>query len=237
MKAGKQARRAGYTPTGERRPPGFDPNARNRRLQGWFAPHVRRELEELAARIDEVRAEDGELADVLSVGLSAILYKVSFRASDTDPSKVERNIGRGAAARLFAQRVEMLDWVANAGMNSFVYGPKDDIKIRARWRELYNAAEAAELQELVDAARARKLIFMVAIAPCLDVVYSDVEPGSPQYRWLEQDLTRTDRKWKFAYFHYPPYNASPHHGSNLRLRESLEPLFLRYRVSAVFNAS
>jgi hypothetical protein len=69
----------------------------------------------------------------------------------------------------------------------------------------------------------------------LDVVYSDVEPGSPQYRWLEQDLTRTDRKWKFAYFHYPPYNASPHHGSNLRLRESLEPLFLRYRVSAVFN--
>ena len=44
------------------------------------------------------------------------------------------------------QRLEMLEWIAGAGMNSFVYGPKDDIKIRARWRETYNVAEATELQ-------------------------------------------------------------------------------------------
>jgi protein O-GlcNAcase/histone acetyltransferase len=86
------------------------------------------------------------------------------------------------------QRVEMLDWIANAGMNSFVYGPKDDIKIRARWRELYNAVEAAQLQELVDAARARKLIFMVAIAPCLDVVYSDASDLEALKRRLDQLL-------------------------------------------------
>jgi len=36
------------------------------------------------------------------------LYKVSSRASDTDASWVERNIARGAAARLFAQRAEGL---------------------------------------------------------------------------------------------------------------------------------
>ena len=71
------------------------------------------------------------------------------------------------------QRVEMIDWIARAGMNCFVYGPKDDIKIRARWRETYDAAEAAGLRELADAAAARKVDFMVAIAPCLDVVYSD----------------------------------------------------------------
>ena len=69
----------------------------------------------------------------------------------------------------------------------------------------------------------------------LDVVYSDVEPGTPQFRWLEADLARTDQPWKFVYFHYPPYNASPHHGSNLRLRAALERLFLDRRVSAVFN--
>ena len=86
------------------------------------------------------------------------------------------------------QRVEMLDWIANAGMNSFVYGPKDDIKIRARWRELYNAAEVAGLQELVDAARARKLIFMVAIAPCLDVAYSDASDLEVLKRRLDQLL-------------------------------------------------
>lgn len=86
------------------------------------------------------------------------------------------------------QRVEMLDWIANAGMNSFVYGPKDDIKIRARWRELYNVAEAAQLQELVDAAGARKLNFMVAIAPCLDVVYSDASDLEALKRRLDQLL-------------------------------------------------
>ena len=86
------------------------------------------------------------------------------------------------------QRLEMLDWIAGAGMNTFVYGPKDDIKIRARWRETYNAAEAAELQELVEAARARRLNFMVAIAPCLDVVYSDASDLEALKRRLDQLL-------------------------------------------------
>jgi hypothetical protein len=45
---------------------------------------------------------------VLTAALSAILYKVSFRQSDTDPTKIERRIGRGAAARLFSERVSLL---------------------------------------------------------------------------------------------------------------------------------
>ncbi|RYG98194.1 MAG: hypothetical protein EON57_12840, partial [Alphaproteobacteria bacterium] len=60
--------------------------------------------------------------------------------------------------------------------------------IRARWRETYTAAEAAELQELVEAARARKLNFMVAIAPCLDVVYSDASDLEALKRRLDQLL-------------------------------------------------
>lgn len=108
LAAGKQARRAGYEQPEERKPEGFDPNARNRRVQPWFPPHVRRELEDIAARIDTVRGQDAELGDVLTVCLSAILYKVSYRASDTDPRKVQKTIARGMAARLFAQRVELL---------------------------------------------------------------------------------------------------------------------------------
>jgi DNA modification methylase len=104
--AGKAARRSGGEATRQRGPKGFDPNARNRRLASWFAPHVRRELEDLAARIDEV--SDRELAGVLLACLSAILYKVSSRTSDTDPTWIDRKIGRGAAARLFAQRAELL---------------------------------------------------------------------------------------------------------------------------------
>ena len=107
--AGREARRAGAAaPPPVRAPEGFDPNARQRRIGKWFAPHVRRELESIAGAIDEVAQDDAELAEVLLMALSGILYKVSHRRSDTDPSWVERAVARGAAARLFGDRVEMI---------------------------------------------------------------------------------------------------------------------------------
>jgi hypothetical protein len=101
----KAARRSGYEAPPLRRA-GADPAARNRALGEWFAPHVRRELETLAALVDQV--SDREAADVLRAVLSSILYKVSRRASDTDPSQVARQIARGAAARLFERRLALL---------------------------------------------------------------------------------------------------------------------------------
>jgi len=102
-----------------RKPAGFDPNARNRRLASWFAPHVRRELELIASHLDELGARDPELADALTACLSAILYKVSSRTSDTDGTWVDRNVPRGAAARQFAQRVELL----TAGLHDLARTP------------------------------------------------------------------------------------------------------------------
>ncbi|HEY5926115.1 MAG TPA: hypothetical protein VIV11_30725 [Kofleriaceae bacterium] len=87
---------------------GFDPNARNRRLASWFAPHVRRELEFLASQLDALRSDDAELADILTACLSAVLYKVSSRTSDTDATWTDRNVARGQAARLFVQRTDLL---------------------------------------------------------------------------------------------------------------------------------
>jgi hypothetical protein len=91
-----------------RKPVGFDPNARNRRLASWFAPHVRRELELIAFHLDNLGTSDAELAGILTACLSAILYKVSSRSSDTDGTWVDRHVPRGAAARHFAQRIELL---------------------------------------------------------------------------------------------------------------------------------
>lgn len=108
MLAGREARRSGAPPPVVRSPEGFDPNARQRRIGKWFSPHVRRELESIAGAIDEIAVEDVEIAEVLTMALSAILYKVSHRRSDTDPSWVERAVARGAAARLFGDRVEMI---------------------------------------------------------------------------------------------------------------------------------
>jgi SAM-dependent methyltransferase len=119
LAAGRSARRAGAQPAPMRTPAGFDPNARNRRLASWFAPHVRRELELIAFHLDTLRANDPELAGILTACLSAILYKVSSRASDTDATWVDRNVPRGAAARHFAQRVELL----TAGLADLSRGP------------------------------------------------------------------------------------------------------------------
>ena len=72
-----------------------------------------------------------------------------------------------------AQRVRMLDWINQADMNMFVYAPKDDIHIRARWREPYAESDLSRLVTLKDEAATRGVGFMVAIAPCLDIAYSD----------------------------------------------------------------
>lgn len=71
-----------------------------------------------------------------------------------------------------AQRVRMLDWIDQAGMNMFIYAPKDDIHIRARWREPYNQNDLSRLVALRNEAAARGVGFMVAIAPCRDIAYS-----------------------------------------------------------------
>ena len=105
---GKAARRAGFSPRPRRVPPRTDPDRRNRMLKEWFAPHVRAEIEFLSSAIDGVGDKDAELAERLRVPLSAILHKVSFRTSDTDPRKTERKVGRGFAARLFRDRVDQL---------------------------------------------------------------------------------------------------------------------------------
>jgi hypothetical protein len=85
-----------------------------------------------------------------------------------------------------AQRIEMMDWIAAAGMNLYVYAPKDDVKLRARWREPYTSEELAALARLVAAAKARGLTMMAALAPCLDITYSDPAELSHLLRRLDQ---------------------------------------------------
>jgi hypothetical protein len=55
-----------------------------------------------------------------------------------------------------------------------------------------------------------------------------------QLDWLERELQASDERWKIAYFHHPLYSSGARHGSDLALREVLEPLFLKYGVNMVF---
>jgi 3',5'-cyclic AMP phosphodiesterase CpdA len=55
-----------------------------------------------------------------------------------------------------------------------------------------------------------------------------------QLAWLENKLKADTAKWKVAYFHHPPYSSGGKHGSEVGLREVVEPLFVRYGVNVVF---
>ena len=61
----------------------------------------------------------------------------------------------------------------------------------------------------------------------------DISPGSEQYRWLESDLAQTNKTWKFAFFHFPPYSCGPQ-GSKSE-GQAVHPLFVQYGVDMVFS--
>jgi SAM-dependent methyltransferase len=106
VQEGKAARRSGYEAPPPHLPLGMDPEVREARLKGWFDRHVRAELEMIAAAVDAER-DDG-LRQAMAAMLSSIVVKMSRRDSDTSKQQVTRKLARGMAARLFAERAELL---------------------------------------------------------------------------------------------------------------------------------
>jgi predicted phosphodiesterase len=64
----------------------------------------------------------------------------------------------------------------------------------------------------------------------LDSNYMDQK----QLKWLEDELARSNDRWKIAYFHHPLYSSGGRHGSESDLRTQIEPLFIKYGVDVVF---
>jgi predicted MPP superfamily phosphohydrolase len=56
-----------------------------------------------------------------------------------------------------------------------------------------------------------------------------------QITWFEDELKNSKENWKIVYFHHPLYSSGKTHGSELKLREALEPLLIRYTVSLVLS--
>lgn len=76
------------------------------------------------------------------------------------------------------------------------------------------------------------------VKPKADVRFFFLEstyPAPEQIKWVENELKNSDSNWKIAVFHHPLYSSGDRHGSDLRLREVLEPLFLKYNVSVVLT--
>jgi hypothetical protein len=56
-----------------------------------------------------------------------------------------------------------------------------------------------------------------------------------QLAWLEKELAASQATWKIPFFHHPIYSSGRKHGSDLKLRRALEPLFTRYGVRVALS--
>jgi hyaluronoglucosaminidase len=71
-----------------------------------------------------------------------------------------------------AERLDLIGFCGEHGLNTWVHAPKDDPYHRARWREPYPDDELAQLGDLVAACNKVGVDFAYAIAPGLDLCYS-----------------------------------------------------------------
>ena len=62
-----------------------------------------------------------------------------------------------------AGRVELMKFMGDLGLNTYIYGPKDDPYHHAKWREPYPLERAREFGELLSAARANRVDFFWAV--------------------------------------------------------------------------
>jgi hypothetical protein len=75
-------------------------------------------------------------------------------------------------------------------------------------------------------------------APVQDVRFFALDstyPEPEQVEWIANELRTSNEAWKILFFHHPLYSSGGRHGSDLRLRETLEPLFVNENVSLVLT--
>jgi hypothetical protein len=73
-------------------------------------------------------------------------------------------------------------------------------------------------------------------APKEDVKFFALESDymdRKQLDWLERELDNSREDWKIVFMHHPIYSSGGRHGSDVALREVLEPLFLKHGVTLV----
>src|SRR5271157_3870796 len=93
------------------------------------------------------------------------------------PSFPERGIVEGFYGVPWTDqdRVDILRFAGQHGMNVYYYAPKDDPYHRKLWRDPYPRDEFGHLRELVEAAHANFVDFYFAISPGLSMTYSSEE--------------------------------------------------------------
>lgn len=75
-----------------------------------------------------------------------------------------------------ARRLSLIRFMGEVGLDTYIYGPKDDpYHSSPHWRKPYPAEEAARIQELVEACRAHHVDFYWAVHPGKDIRWDDAD--------------------------------------------------------------
>ena len=69
---------------------------------------------------------------------------------------------------------------------------------------------------------------------CLDTHVSGHGPGSPQLQWAAADLAASSAKWKFVFFHVPPFSGGTHLDDPLVI-SGIVPMVEAAGVDVVFS--
>ena len=73
----------------------------------------------------------------------------------------------------FEDRISMIDFLADIGMNQYIYAPKDDPYHNIKWREAYPAEKLEELRKLANLSKEKKVDFIWAIHPGQNLIKFD----------------------------------------------------------------
>ncbi len=74
-----------------------------------------------------------------------------------------------------ANRMSLFEMFGRQKMNVYIYGPKDDVYHKDRWREKYPTAQGKKITQYVNAAKANKVDFVWAIHPGNDIQWNDTD--------------------------------------------------------------
>ncbi|MCD3438326.1 beta-N-acetylglucosaminidase domain-containing protein [Streptococcus equi subsp. zooepidemicus] len=86
------------------------------------------------------------------------------------------------------ERLDCLSFIADKGMNTYMYAPKNDRYQRSHWREPYPEDWVAHFRDLIQLAKERQVDFWYMISPGLDFDYTKEEDYQLLYQKLQQLL-------------------------------------------------
>lgn len=83
-------------------------------------------------------------------------------------------------------RLRIMDWMGESKLNSYLYGPKSDPKIRRRWRALYDDVEIFNFKRQIERCRRNHIYYGYTIAPVLGMEYGSDEDFQTLLRKVRQ---------------------------------------------------